>query len=197
MTEDALEKRLREGSERIVEKWTTEEERKTEQRDAGKAEATSERLRAALEDGGRAVISVRSKKTGAHVSIRLAAKKKKAGGRGWVSRGSRVGRVGIAEADAIFADDPTLVWPEGKIGIFDLHTGEWKRSGTDSARVWATERALMWALGSFDLSEHAEIFIELRCSYCGHALRDPVSIERGVGPECAGSRTGSRAAERS
>jgi hypothetical protein len=31
-----------------------------------------------------------------------------------------------------------------------------------------------------------------RCKKCGRALRDPVSIARGVGPECAGRAGGNR-----
>lgn len=196
--------RIRESSDRTLERWEKQDRRKTAAKDAVKEEevgrepATSERLKEQLEAGGRAMITVRSRKTGQHVSLRLAAKKKKPGGRGYVSRGSSEGRVGTKEADAIFADDPTLVWPEGKVGIFDLRTGEWKtdRKG-DPARLWAAEKALLWALGSFDLDEHAEVFIEQRCSFCGHALRDPVSIQRGIGPECYGLHTGSRSAARS
>lgn len=160
--------------------------------------ATPDRLRAALEDGGRAVVSVRSKKTGEHVQIRLAAKKKNPDGRGYVSRGSIEGRVGTKEADVIFADDPTLEWPDNKVGSFDLRTGEWKDAkDADAARIWGAQKALFWALGRFPLDEQAEVFIERSCSYCGHPLRDPVSVERGIGPECYGRHTGSKSAARS
>lgn len=200
-TEELLES-LRQGSDRTLARWDREEERKKRKQDREEEEAThepatAERLKAALESGGRALITVRSKKTGTHVTLRLACKKKKPGGRGYVSRGSSEGRVGTKDADAIFADDPTLIWPEGKVGIFNLRTGEWRTDKKgDPSRIWAAEKALLWALGSYDLTAHAEVFIELRCSFCGHALRDPVSVERGIGPECWGRHTGSKSAPR-
>lgn len=202
VTDDPLLKKLGEGSDRILDKWAEDAEKKKarEEREAEEATrepASAERLKSALETGGRALVTVRSKKTGQHVSLRLAAKKKRPGGRGYVSRGTSEGRVGTKEADAIFVDDPTLTWPEGKVGIFYLRTGEWRPTKKgDPARVWSAEKAIFWALSSFDLEAHAEIFIELRCSFCGHALRDPVSIERGIGPECYGRHTGSRSASR-
>lgn len=160
--------------------------------------ATPERLKAALENGGRAVVSVRSKKTGAHVTLCFVAKKKEADGRGFVSRATIEGRVGLKEASVVFVDDPTLEWPDGKVGGFYLDTGEWKPAkGADPARVWAASKAFAWAHGSFDLAEQAEVFIELSCCYCGKPLTDPVSIERGIGPECYGRHTGSKSAERS
>lgn len=160
--------------------------------------ATPERLKAALETGGRAVVSVRSKKTGAHVTVCFVAKKKEADGRGYVSRATIEGRVGLKEADVVFVDDPTLDWEDGKVGGFYLGTGEWKpEKDADPARVWAAEKAFSWAHGSFDLDEKAEVFMELSCSFCGKPLTDPVSVERGVGPDCWGRHTGSKSAERS
>jgi len=166
--------------------------------DSGPTPASSERLKAALELGGRAVVSVRSKKTGAHVTLCFVAKKKEADGRGYVSRATVEGRIGLGEASTVFVDDPTLEWPDGKVGAFHLDTGEWKPTkDADPARVWAAERAFAWARGSFDLGEKAEVFMELSCSFCGKPLTDPVSIERGVGPDCWGRHTGSKSAERS
>jgi hypothetical protein len=170
----------------------------TEALEQERTEATPDRLREALEDGGRAVISVRSKKTGQHVPIRFAAKKKKPDGRGYLSRGTIKGRVGTKDADVIFADDPSLAWPDDKVGTFDLRTGEWRPTkDVDASRLWAAEKALAWALGRYSLDEKAEVFIELRCCFCGHPLTDPVSIERGIGPECYGRHTGSKSAKRS
>lgn len=174
-------------------------------------EATPERLRAALEDGGRATVTVRSRETGRHVTISFAAKKKGPDGR-YVSRAKIDGRVGIREADTVFVDDPTLSWPDGKVATFTPGTGEWKPAkGADPARVWAAQRLIDWALARKPaiprgedsalplraLEDQAEIFISLSCSFCGKRLTDPVSVERGVGPECWGRYTGSRSAERS
>ena len=125
------------------------------------------------------------------------AKKKEADGRGYVSRATIEGRVGLKEANVIFVDDPTLEWPDGKVGAFYLDTGEWKPTKDgDPARIWAATKAFAWAHGSFDLDESAEVFMELSCSFCGKPLTDPVSVERGIGPDCFGRYTGSKAAKR-
>lgn len=199
---DELLESLRQGSDRTLARWSRQEEREKRRQDREEEEARQEpadstRVKKALEDGGRAMVTVRSKKTGEHVSLKLAAKKRKPGSRRFLSRGSSEGRVGIKEADAIFVDDPSLMYPEGKVGVFYLDTGEWRpvRKG-DPARIWSAEKVLLWALGSYNLEKYAEVFIELRCSFCGHALRDPVSIERGIGPECYGRHTRSKSAPR-
>ena len=38
------------------------------------------------------------------------------------------------------------------------------------------------------------LFVEDRCGRCGRELTDPVSIQRGLGPECYGKSTGSKSA---
>lgn len=159
-------------------------------------EASSGRLRSALENGGRAVVTVRSRATGEHVTVAFSAKKRDPAG-GWLSRATLEGRVGIGDADMLYVDDPTLPWPEGKVGSVDLSTGEWRDAqGADPARVWAAQKAFAWAAGSFDLEAQAEVFMSLECNFCGHRLTDPVSIERGIGPECFGRLTGSKSAAR-
>jgi len=45
---------------------------------------------------------------------------------------------------------------------------------------------LMRALNSSTIPEHFEIWHEGRCCRCGRRLTVPSSIERGIGPECAG-----------
>jgi hypothetical protein len=161
------------------------------------AVATADRLKAALDNGGRAVVTIRSAKTGAHVTLAFVAKKKAEDGRGFVSRATIDGRVGLKQADVVFVDDPTLVWPDGKVGTFVLESGEWRPAkGADSNRVWAATKAFAWAHGSYALDEKAEVFMELSCSFCGKPLTDPVSIERGIGPDCWGRHTGSKSAKR-
>lgn len=45
--------------------------------------------------------------------------------------------------------------------------------------------ALLWVVkNSTQLSGKVEVFHEGRCACCGRTLTDPVSIERGVGPDC-------------
>lgn len=45
--------------------------------------------------------------------------------------------------------------------------------------------ALLWVVkNSTQISGKVEVFHEGRCACCGRTLTDPVSIERGVGPDC-------------
>jgi hypothetical protein len=159
--------------------------------------ADSARVRAALEDGGRALLTLRSRRTGKHVKVNLVAKKKDPSG-GWVSRASKAGRVGIREADVVFADDPDQSWPDGALGRFDPRTGEWTPQRTAEAnRLWAAEKLLAWALGSYPLiDEKAEVYLSTICCVCGKQLRHPESVERGIGPECARKGTKGRPAAR-
>lgn len=49
-------------------------------------------------------------------------------------------------------------------------------------------KALDWALRHLaqdDMPEQLEFWHEGRCACCAKVLTDPVSIERGIGPECA------------
>lgn len=97
----------------------------------------------------------------------------------------------------IFMDDPSLSWEDGKIGSLNLGSGEWRTAkGADPARMWAAQHAFAWAMGKFALEDLAEVFMALSCSYCGKRLTDPVSVERGVGPECWGKHTGSKSVAR-
>ena len=50
-------------------------------------------------------------------------------------------------------------------------------------------KALDWALGHLsrgNMPDKLEFWHEGRCARCARVLTDPVSIERGLGPECAG-----------
>lgn len=157
--------------------------------------ADRSRISNALFDGGRLIATVRSRRTRRHVTVRLTAKKRE--GEGWVSRARIEGRVGIDEASAIFADDPTEVWPDGRLGTFWTETGEWKPArDAEPNRCWAAFAVLRYGLGMLDLEEDAEVFLAAECSYCGKPLTDPESVKRGTGPECFGRSTRSRVAER-
>lgn len=160
------------------------------------AEATPERVAHALRYGGRAVVTLRSHKTGQHVTINLVGRMPKPGGKGWVSRGTKAGRVGIAEgATVIEVRDPDLEYPDDYVGRFYVADGEWRAGkGADAKRVWTAERVLGYALGG--LVFQSEVFLATTCSFCARKLTDPVSVERGVGPECWGDATGSKVAGR-
>jgi hypothetical protein len=159
-------------------------------------QAPPEMVRRAFEDGGRAVATVRSKKTGQHITIVLTARKRKQGG-GYVSRGTIAGRVGIQDADVLEARDPDLEYPDNYIGRVYLDSGEWKPGrDADPSRAWTAQKVIAYGLGRFDLAAVADVFLASQCSYCGRPLTDPESIERGIGPECFGRHTKSRLAER-
>ncbi len=160
---------------------------------------SAEDLRAILEEGGRADVTVRSRRTGAHVKVSLACKKRRPEGqKGYVPRTTAAGRVGLTEGDKIDVTDPDLEWPECKVGSYGKRSNRfYPEEGADRARVWTAEHVIRYALGEFPaLAEQAEVLVATRCRYCYRKLEDPVSIARMTGPECYGRRTGSRAAPR-
>lgn len=153
--------------------------------------ADAERVRTALYEGGRIVVTVRSKATGAHVTLAMNAKAEKDGR--LMSRRTREGRVGLNEADVLFVDTP-----EGDyVGRLNVSTGNVSFGRAASAPDrWTTEKVLAYAAGQFDLDAVAEVFLAAQCTICGKRLTDPESIERHVGPECHGRQTASRRAQR-
>lgn len=157
--------------------------------------ATGEMIAAALLEGGRAQITVRSLKTGEHIKLSFACKKKGADGR-YISRASQAGRVGYLDADKIDVTDPDLDWPETKVGAHVRGTQRFYADTRDAARAWTARALLEYAFENGNLGEKAEIMLATRCCYCGRKLQDPISIARGVGPECFGKATGSKLARR-
>lgn len=147
----------------------------------------------ALTEGGRAEITLRSYRTGEHVTLLFAAKAKGPDGR-YISRATRAGRVGLAESHKIDVTDPGLEWPDAKIGARLTGTGRWYGDTADMARDWAARAILEYAFYNTNLAEKAEVLLATRCAYCGKKLTDPVSVARGVGPECFGRATGSKRA---
>lgn len=152
-------------------------------------------IRRALTVGGRAVVSVRSHKSGEHVTVVLVARKKKVDGKGWIARTSAAGRVGMTDADCVEARDPDREYPDNYVGRLYTDGPTW-RAGKDADRLraWTAEKVLSYALGGYPLDHQADVFIATTCCTCGKQLTDPVSVERGQGPECYGKTTGSKMA---
>lgn len=147
--------------------------------------ATPERVRAALEDGGKVELTVRSKATGEHVYVTLIARKRKPGG-GYYARNTEAGRVGLGEADRVEVRDTNLDWPECRVGAYLPAKGRfYGDDGVDPARLWAGRNVFAWALGGHDLSALADVFVATRCARCSRKLKHPESVERMIGPECA------------
>jgi hypothetical protein len=152
----------------------------------------------ALRSGGRARVTVTSRSTGKHLTVRLACKTKGEDGR-WISRARIVGRVGIDEAQAVFADGGDDAFA-GWVGTMYLdkgytNTGRWfTPQAWDDPRgewyFWAAKNVISWAMGTNPtLEEQASVVLADECSVCGRPLKDPESIARGIGPECFGKRT--------
>lgn len=161
-----------------------------------KSEATPTRVASMLNDGGRAVVTVRSRKTGRHITVKFLAKARSAETGKLISRGSRAGRVGLKDAHVVFAQDPTLDWQVGQLGSAPPACDTFRAArGADPASVWVARRVLGWAFRGEALPD-ADVWVQDECAICGHSLEDPVSIERGIGPECFGRITGSKRAPR-
>lgn len=152
---------------------------------------TQEQVAHALRVGGRARVTVTSRQTGRHLTVRLACKAKGDDGR-WISRARLAGRVGFDDADALFVDGGDAAFAEW-VGTLYTKSGTWytPKVWADPRGewyFWAAKAVVAWALGSAPL-EQATVALAEECSVCGRALTDPESIQRGIGPECFGKRT--------
>lgn len=124
--------------------------------------------------GGKARFTLKSRKTGAHISLRV--KKAKDG-------------------------DCYFVYARKGEGYSYMG---WMKSGDTAVRVskksnpaatGAPRTALEWSLKKLSegsVPDQLEIWHEGCCCRCGRKLTDPVSIQRGIGPECFGKMTGSK-----
>ena len=131
---------------------------------------------------GNLTMTVTSLKTGDHITVKCACKRKS--NSGWE-------RSGYAEATHVFLSVPSAGgWPD-KIGTYYPKTGRlYPAADADPARVWAAQRVLLAACG---VTPHpqTELLTADRCGRCGRQLTDPISVSRGIGPECWGKETGS------
>jgi|SRR6056297_1636307 len=65
----------------------------------------------------------------------------------------------------------------------------WVNAGRKGNPAHPAFKAIHWALAKIakgDMPEGLEFWHEGRCARCARVLTDPASIERGLGPECAG-----------
>jgi len=131
--------------------------------------------------------TVTSKNTGEHITIRFKAFKdtREQEGKNWT-------RVPLEDATHVFVEVPTPDsdgWAD-KVGTFYPKSGKWfSDDRADGARVFAAAMVARWINGEQFESRIQE---EERCGKCARTLTDPVSIERGIGPECYGKDTGSQ-----
>lgn len=131
---------------------------------------------------GTVTVTVTSAKTGKHISVRIDC----------CRRTDRWERVPFAQASHVFINEE----PQGtRIGTFYPRDGVWRpaRGFVDPALDWAATHSLRAAMG--DAAPQARFQESNQCGRCRRDLSDPVSIERGIGPECWGKLTGSRRAD--
>lgn len=122
--------------------------------------------------GGKAIVTVVSKKSGERFTFRVNEKD-----------------VGSAEEPRSLFFVSVLTGPENTrdyqfLGtIFDRESfrhGQKSRIGADAPSA----RAFAWVWSHLD-SDRFEVWHEGRCSRCSRTLTDPDSIERGLGSKCA------------
>jgi hypothetical protein len=138
---------------------------------------------------GGVVVTVKSKSTGEHITVKLASRFKNDSG-----RGKKWQPAAPCDATHIFFSVPNADragWDD-KIGTFYPKNGKfYEDKNADPARVWAAAAVMQWLNG--DASEDKATYQESNeCGRCGRQLTDPVSIERGIGPDCLGKTTNSQ-----
>jgi len=79
------------------------------------------------------------------------------------------------------------------LGMFDPTIGEVRvtaksRFGKDTPQFKACQWAITQVRQGNELPEGWNIRHEGRCCKCGRKLTNPVSIEKGIGPECSGKQ---------
>lgn len=140
-------------------------------------------LRAArMLEAGRLTATFTSLKTGQHITIAAKCRTINEDDK-WVASS-------LADSKVVFFEVPNESGFGDKVGKLTRGKGFVPAPGSDGARVYCARMLLHWLQGN-DLPEGLTVVEEERCGKCGRALTDPVSIERGIGPECYGAATGS------
>ena len=125
--------------------------------------------------GGNAIVTLTSEKTGKHFTFKIKEKKEE----GLAGRNLSFVRV-LAGPDNTSFDESLHIGFIPSIGC-KLIAG--KKGKPDAPSF----KALAWVLNHLEAGvfpANCKIQHEGRCSMCSRRLTDPVSIERGVGPEC-------------
>lgn len=145
---------------------------------------TETRLGRMLE-AGRLTATVTSKVTGQHLTVTIKSLAKPDGARGWQA-------VPFAEGTLIVVDEGDGGWGAERIGR--IRGGDFIVE-TRSASLAYAARAVLRAAHTGDLDQEKCSIVESnRCGHCGRDLTDPVSVERGIGPECNRKATKSKSA---
>jgi hypothetical protein len=129
--------------------------------------------------GGQLTLTITSLASGEHMTLTYRSKTRTDGG--WNS-------ARLEDASFCFVG---LHSTRERIGTYYPKTGTFRAvQGADPRMVWGAMAGLLAASGK----PHAQARFqeESRCGICSRELTDPVSIDRGIGPECYAKQTGSQ-----
>lgn len=132
--------------------------------------------------GGRLTVTMTSKRTNQHITLEFTSKKEqKHGFPKWKP-------VLFAEASHVFVKTNG----EDRVGTYYPNSQYFYAArDADPARVWAAEQTLYAVTKGLLETDKFTLKEANYCGKCGRELTDPVSIERGLGPDCYGAVTGS------
>lgn len=137
---------------------------------------------------GRLTVTVKSLVSGKHITVEMKSLRKNDdpdAEKTWEP-------VAFRDASHLFVQVPTSGDYRGrKVGTYYPRSRKWySADGVAPAHEFAAMQAFRLAQG---LATHAqaEVVEQSYCGVCGRELTDPVSIERGIGPECNKKPTGS------
>lgn len=134
-------------------------------------------------EAGRVTVTFRSVRTGEHITLTAKARGKDEATDQWIS-------TPLADALVVFIEVPNQEGWNDKVGKVTRRAGFTPDRNADAARAFCARQLLNFLAGS-PMPDGLEAHEESRCGRCGRQLTDPVSIERGIGPECYGRSTGS------
>jgi hypothetical protein len=134
---------------------------------------------------GRAQFAVTSETSGKTVYIRLDAKRTAEPG----SYGPKYRKCALEKASHVFVSEKGYGTP--RLGTIYPKNDTFYSNTLSAAHVWALQQIVNLINGA-PVSDKCSIEVESACGMCGHRLTDPVSIARGIGPECASKPTGTK-----
>lgn len=137
-----------------------------------------------LLSSGSLTATISSRATGKHLTVRVrCARRDEFGPRRWPT-------APFAKASRIFIDS----FDGEDVAVLDIVTGLVRFApGATHAAQWTVAALLSFLSGASDqLTRQAELAVVAHCQRCGREITDPESLERGMGPECWGERTGSK-----
>lgn len=127
---------------------------------------------------GRLTATVKSKRTGQHITVEFASK---------VKENNRWQNASFNDATHVFISGGR----GNKIGTYYPQKDNLYFNTEDAAWQFAVKQILFAVQSGVQDHEQFEITESEHCGRCGLTLTDPISIARGLGPHCADMETGS------